>query len=114
MVFKLENSCSLEKNADKLLILGMEPAEQSKPRETLLPANYHFHCHTWPNNGHKMASVRPNNHACFAVAFRTQPFTLFVTGEFVTVLTKGTYDQDFTEFAYISCEVTYIRTYLHT
>ena len=24
---------------------GMEPAEQSKPSETLLPANYHCHCH---------------------------------------------------------------------
>ena len=38
--------CSQEQNSDKLLILGMEPAEQSKPSETLLPANYHcfIHC----------------------------------------------------------------------
>ena len=43
MVFKLEDSCSLEQNSDKLLIRGMEPAEQSKPSETLLPANYHCH-----------------------------------------------------------------------
>ena len=45
MVFKLDDSCSLEQNSDKLLIRGMEPAEQSKPSETLLPANYHCHCH---------------------------------------------------------------------
>ena len=32
-------------NSDKLLIRGMEPAEQSKPSETLLPANYHCHHH---------------------------------------------------------------------
>ena len=44
MVFKLDDSCSLEQNSDKLLIRGMEPAEQSKPSETLLPANYHCHC----------------------------------------------------------------------
>ena len=45
MVLKLDDSCSLEQNSDKLLIRGMEPAEQSKPSETLLPANYHCHCH---------------------------------------------------------------------
>ena len=39
-VFRLEDSCSQEQNSDKLLILGMEPAEQSKPIETLVPANY--------------------------------------------------------------------------
>ena len=44
MVFKLDDPCSLEQNSDKLLIRGMEPAEQSKPSETLLPANYHCHC----------------------------------------------------------------------
>ena len=44
-VFRLEDSCSQERNSDKLLILGMEPAGQSKPSETLLPANYHCHCH---------------------------------------------------------------------
>ena len=43
MVFKLEDSCSLEKNSDKLLIRGMEPAEQNKPSETLLPANCQCH-----------------------------------------------------------------------
>ena len=45
MVFRLEDSCSQEQNPDKLLILGMEPAEESKPSETVLPANYHCHCH---------------------------------------------------------------------
>ena len=43
MVFKLDDSCSLEQNSDKLLLHGMEPAEQSKPSETLPPANYHCH-----------------------------------------------------------------------
>ena len=37
------SKCSQEQNSDKLLILGMESAEQSKPSETFLPANYHCH-----------------------------------------------------------------------